>query len=94
MGLDIRLPIGGMFAILGGCLALYGLATGEDPMYRERSLGLNVNLWWGLCMLVFGVVMVVLGRRAASSRGKGRPEPREERPRAASPAGGSLDHER
>ena len=61
MGLDIRLPIGLLFAVLGGLLTLYGLLT--DPALYRRSLGININLWWGLAMLAFGVVMVLLGRR-------------------------------
>jgi len=61
MGLDIRLPIGGLFSILGVLLAGYGLVS--DQGIYERSLEINVNLWWGVALLVFGVVMVGLGRR-------------------------------
>ena len=63
MGLDIRLPIGGLFSILGVLLGGYGLVS--DRGIYERSLGINVNLWWGVALLVFGVVMVGLGRRKA-----------------------------
>jgi hypothetical protein len=63
MGLDIRFPIGGLFSILGVLLAGYGLVS--DRGIYERSLGINVNLWWGVALLVFGVVMVGLGRRGA-----------------------------
>lgn len=62
MGLDIRLPIGLMFLILGLLLSVYGL-VGDRAVY-ERSLGININLWWGLVMLVFGLIMLVLGKRA------------------------------
>ena len=65
MGLDIRLPIGGLFSILGVLLAGYGLVS--DRGIYVRSLGINVNLWWGLALLVFGVVMVVLGRRESAA---------------------------
>jgi hypothetical protein len=65
MGLDIRLPIGGLFAVIGLLLAGYGL-TSEKSLY-DRSLGINVNLEWGLVMLVFGVIMVVLGRRGSGN---------------------------
>ena len=65
MGLDIRLPIGGLFSILGVLLAGYGLMS--DSGIYERSLGVNVNLWWGVTLLVFGVVMVVLGRRGSKA---------------------------
>lgn len=60
MGLDIRLPIGLMFAILGVLLAGHGLVS--DPAIFQRSLGVNVNLWWGLTLLLFGSVMLFLGR--------------------------------
>jgi hypothetical protein len=68
MGLDIRTPIGLMFGIFGLLLAGYGLATNGSPLY-ERSLGHNVNLEWGMVLLVFGGVMLWLGRRP---RGEGR----------------------
>jgi len=58
MGVDIKLPIGLMFTILGIILTIYGLFTNGDPMYA-RSLGININLWSGLSMLVFGGVMLL-----------------------------------
>lgn len=58
MGFDIRIPIGLMFGIFGGILTVYGLIS-ESEMY-QRSLGLNVNLIWGLTMLVFGLLMLGL----------------------------------
>lgn len=60
--LDVRLPIGGMFALFGIILVVYGLVSGE-AMY-QRSLGINVNLWWGLVLLVFGLAMLGLAYRA------------------------------
>ena len=65
MRLDIRLPIGLMFSLIG--VLLVGSGLFEDKSIYERSLGLNVNLWWGLVMLVFGVVMFVLGRRGTAT---------------------------
>ena len=59
--LDIRIPIGMLFSTLGGILVAYGLAG--DPAIYRRSRGINVNLWWGLAMLVFGVLMYAFGRR-------------------------------
>jgi hypothetical protein len=58
MGLDIRLPIGMMFSLIGALLAIYGLATGSDSAMYGSSLGMNVNLWWGLVLFVFGAVML------------------------------------
>lgn len=62
MRLDIRLPIGALFVVIGVLLAGYGLLS--DPAVYERSLGYNVNLWWGLVLLCFGVVFVYFGGRA------------------------------
>lgn len=67
MGIDIRLPIGGMFSILGVLLVIYGLATHGDPMYA-RSLNLNVNVLWGLVMAVFGGLMLFYGTKKKPSR--------------------------
>lgn len=61
MSLDLRLPIGLMFSIFGVMLVIFGLVS--DPAIYTRSLGINVNLWWGLALIVFGVVMLVLARR-------------------------------
>lgn len=62
--LDIRAPIGGLFTLLGVMLAGYGLfATGSGGA-SDLSSGMNVNLWWGLTMVVFGVGMLLMARRA------------------------------
>jgi heme/copper-type cytochrome/quinol oxidase subunit 2 len=60
MQLDIRVPIGFMFTLLGAILSVYGLFTASDKAAHERSLGININLWWGLFILAFGVVMLLL----------------------------------
>ena len=65
MNLDIRLPIGMLFSLLGLILVGYGLA-GDASIY-ERSLGQNVNLWWGLVLVAFGAVFLWLGRQGPSS---------------------------
>jgi len=70
MGIDIRLPIGLMFTILGLLLLIFGLATGADPDLYKRSLEINVNLWSGLIMLVFGGFMLLFGLRAKKSKTK------------------------
>jgi hypothetical protein len=58
MGLDIKIPIGGMFTILGLLLAIFGLATNGDVVLYERSLDININLWTGLVMLVVGILFL------------------------------------
>jgi hypothetical protein len=60
MGLDIRWPIGIMFSLLGLLLVVFGAATNSDTaMYRNTSLGININLIWGVLLLVFGVAMLL-----------------------------------
>ena len=65
MGLDIRLPIGLMFSLFGVLLVVYGLIS--DKSIYQRSLGLNINLWWGVVLLIFGAVMLLLGRRGTGT---------------------------
>jgi hypothetical protein len=62
MGLDVRIPLGLMFLLTGGLMAVYGLFTRGSAIY-EKSLGIDVNLIWGGLMLVFGLVLYLLGRR-------------------------------
>jgi hypothetical protein len=65
--MDIRLPLGLLFATLGALLAAFGVATLSSPIYRAHSLGVNVNLWSGLGMLAFGLVMLWLAKRGTAS---------------------------
>jgi hypothetical protein len=58
MGLDIKIPIGLMFAIFGAILGIYGLATEGNSMY-VISLNINVNLWSGIAMFLFGGGMLL-----------------------------------
>jgi multisubunit Na+/H+ antiporter MnhG subunit len=66
MGLDIRLPIGLLFSVIG--LLLVGFGIFSDKSIYQRSLGLNVNLAWGAVLLVFGAIMVIMGRRRNAIR--------------------------
>jgi hypothetical protein len=59
MGLDIRLPIGLMFTLLGALLAGYGLFTQTSPDLYQPSLGVDINLWWGGVLFLFGLVMLI-----------------------------------
>jgi hypothetical protein len=63
MNLDVRFPIGGMFSIIGAILIVYGLVS--DPAIYVRSLGINVNLWWGVVLLAFGLTMLGLAIKAS-----------------------------
>jgi hypothetical protein len=60
MGIDIRTPIGLMFSVLGVMLTLFGLFS--DRGIYEKSMGININFIWGLILLAFGIVMLLLGR--------------------------------
>jgi hypothetical protein len=56
MSLDLRVPIGLLFALLGLLLLGYGLVS--DPALYAASLGINVNAWWGAVMAAFGGLML------------------------------------
>jgi len=71
-GLDIRLPIGALFTVLGLLLTGYGLATAGNAEQYARSLSVNLNLWWGLVLLAFGLLFLWLGTR---TRGKASAHP-------------------
>lgn len=65
--LDLRLPIGLLFLLLGAMLAVFGLLTRADTVMYAQSGGININLIWGVVMLLFGGVMTALatlGRRS------------------------------
>ncbi len=64
MGLDIRWPIGLMFTLIGLLLTGYGAVKAADSM----SLGININLIWGIVLLAFGVFML-----AGAIKGKKNP---------------------
>ncbi len=70
MGLDIRWPIGLMFSLVGLMMTVYGFVTRDDAELYRRSLGININLVWGILLLVFGAFMLLLAVRA-----KGRTPP-------------------
>jgi hypothetical protein len=60
---DIRLPVGAIFAIYGVMLVVWGFTSGDlEP--RHMINGINVNIWSGIGMFVFGAVMLVLARRS------------------------------
>ena len=60
MTLDVRTPAGALFVGLGVLIAGYGAVS--DPAIYQRSLGVNVNLAWGLVMIVFGAAMLAWRR--------------------------------
>ncbi len=64
MKLDLRLPIGLLFSIFGAILVVYGFMSPAEN-YRQ-SLGINVNLYWGVVLCAFGGVMLTFALRARS----------------------------
>lgn len=62
MNLDVRLPIGLMFTIFGALLSGFGW-LGDPKTYQEHPLKLNINLYWGVVLLAFGVLMLLLVAR-------------------------------
>lgn len=67
MNFDLRLPIGIMFSVFGLILTLVGIFS--DKAIYERSLGININLIWGLVLLVFGVFMLFLALKGGKKSG-------------------------
>jgi len=57
---DLRLPLGLLLAFYGVILIATGAASGT------LVVGVNINLWWGVVLLIFGAAMVLLARRAAA----------------------------
>jgi hypothetical protein len=80
MGLDIRIPLGLIFLIIGGIMAIFGLATHGGAMY-ERSLGIDLNLTWGAVMFVFGAIMFFVGKRQKWQDDPSNPRPWEREPK-------------
>ncbi len=76
MGPDIRIPIGLLFLSIGLILVAEGMVS--DPRIYIRSDNINVNLYWGLILLAFGLLMAGFGisataaARTASTRADGR----------------------
>jgi hypothetical protein len=70
MNLDLRVPMGLMFTLVGIILMVFGIATRGNLELYARSLAINVNLWWGIVLLVFGQIMFHLGRTSQARLAK------------------------
>ncbi len=57
---DLRIPIGLFFGIMGAILVIVGVV---DPGARALLTPVNVNLYCGITMVLFGSVMLWLARR-------------------------------
>jgi hypothetical protein len=60
--IDIKFPIGLMFSILGVLLTIYGIFTMSDPEIYKKSFDININLWSGAGMMVFGGIMLATSK--------------------------------
>ena len=65
--LDLRLPIGVLFLLLGAILAVFGVLTRADTVMYAQSGGININLAWGAAMLLFGGIMTTLAVTSRNS---------------------------
>ena len=60
---DPRISLGMLFTLVGTVLTAFGLATRSNPDVYAKSMGIDANLCWGLVLLVFGILVLTLGRR-------------------------------
>jgi len=74
MQTDIRFPIGLLFTIVGVLITAYGFFTKGAAMY-QRSLGININLWSGICLTIFGVLMLAMAFKSQSAADKAKIAP-------------------
>jgi hypothetical protein len=80
MEFDIRLPIGLLFAAIGGLLMANGLVA-DPAVFARHSLGVNINLAWGAAMALIGALMLAIALRA-------RQKARKDAPSASDPEAG------
>lgn len=57
--LDLRKPAGLFFLLLGSILIVLGVVSNERPPLTN----VNVNLWSGVAMVLFGSALVFLAYR-------------------------------
>lgn len=67
--LDLTLPLGGLLGFYGIVLIIYGLLGGSKM--AARAAGINVNLLWGIVILVLGVSFFLWSLRNRRRRAAG-----------------------
>jgi len=65
------------FTLIGTILTAFGVATRDHADAYSKSLGIDANLWWGLVLLLFGIVALTLGRRGQIRLEKTSPRQKE-----------------
>ncbi len=73
MQADIRFPIGLLFSIIGAILIVFGFMTDGAEMY-SHSLNININIYSGISLLVFGAAMLFFALAAQKKEKTGAPE--------------------
>lgn len=73
MQADIRFPIGLLFSIIGVIITVYGFITNGAEMY-SHSLNININIYSGICLMVFGAVMLFMAMAAQKKQKTGTPK--------------------
>jgi hypothetical protein len=68
--IDIKFPIGLMFSILGLLLTIYGIFTMSDPLLYKKAFDININLWSGCGMMVFGGFMLITSKITKKAKEK------------------------
>jgi hypothetical protein len=58
--LDIRIPMGLLFTLVGALLVIYGVSSDAPAV---TLYGVNINTGWGGVLLGFGLAMLLLARR-------------------------------
>ena len=73
--MDLRLPIGIFFVLVGIIMVAYGVVSPHDiPHITEK---VNINLYWGIVLLLFGAPMTIFGWRAEA---KAKAEMKDKKP--------------
>jgi len=67
MQTDIRLPIGYLFSIIGVIITVFGFMTKGADMYKH-SLGININIYSGICLIIFGAFMLISAMAAKKKK--------------------------
>ncbi len=60
--IDLRLPIGIFFILVGVILMIFGLVSPTN--IPNIDVHINIDLYWGIVLLLFGIPMTFFGLRA------------------------------
>ena len=60
--IDLRLPIGIFFILVGIIMTVYSIISPAYIPHIKESI--NIDLYWGIVLLIFGIPMTLFGWRA------------------------------